>query len=227
MATIAPVVNSAPSAGFAPQFQQYQQQDQQPRQQAQQFNNNQNRAPRVLQFDPIPMSYTELYPALIERSLVQTKAPPPVPTKLPWWYKADVSCPFHQGAPGHDLEHCIALKSEVQRLVRANLLSFRDLNPNVQANSLPNHVGLIVNMVHGCPGQYQVFDINLVRADLVQMHATFCGMSGFARHNYGSCKICCRDSRGCSTVRRDLQQLLDDGTIQILRNRNENEVNMI
>ena len=69
VAAIAPVVNSAPNTGFAPQFQQYPQQDQQPRQQAQQFNNqNQNR--RVLQFDPIPMSYTELYPALVERSLV-------------------------------------------------------------------------------------------------------------------------------------------------------------
>src|ERR1051325_10423352 len=67
------------------------------------------------------MTYTELYPALIERNLVQTRSPPLVPDKLPWWCKADMSCPFHQGAPGHDLEHCIALKAEVQRLVRANL----------------------------------------------------------------------------------------------------------
>ena len=105
VATIAPVVNTSSNTGIAPQFQQ----TQQPRQQAQQFN-NQNRAPRISQFDPIPMTYTELYPALIERNLVQTRLPPPVPDKLPWWYKADVSCPFHQGAPGHDLEHCIALK---------------------------------------------------------------------------------------------------------------------
>src|SRR3954466_13420803 len=81
ISAIAPVINSAPNSGFTPQFQQ-----QQPRQQAQQFNNNQNRVQRAPQFDPIPMTYTELYPALIERCLVQTKAPPPVPEKLPWWY---------------------------------------------------------------------------------------------------------------------------------------------
>ncbi|MCI89990.1 hypothetical protein A2U01_0111279, partial [Trifolium medium] len=27
----------------------------------------------------------ELLPALIEKNLVQTRAPPPVPEKLPWW----------------------------------------------------------------------------------------------------------------------------------------------
>src|ERR1043165_6663561 len=129
VAAITPAVNTNPNTGIAPQFQQNQQ-TQQPRQQAQQFS-NQNRMPRVSQFDPIPMTYTELYPALIERNLIQTRSPPPVPEKLPWWYKTDASCLFHQGAPGHDLEHCIALKAEVQRLVRANLLSFRNTNPNV------------------------------------------------------------------------------------------------
>ncbi|XP_058740943.1 uncharacterized protein LOC131613274, partial [Vicia villosa] len=177
IAAIAPVVNTAPNPGFTPQFQQ-----QQPRPQAQQLNNNQNRVQRAPQFDPIPMTYTELYPALIERGLIQTKAPPPVPERLPWWYKAEVSCPYHQGAPGHDLEHCIALKYEVQRLVRSNLLSFRNLNPNVQANPLPNHGGHVVNMVYGCPGPYRVYNINYSRADLVQMHATLCRGQNFRQH---------------------------------------------
>src|SRR4051812_32372227 len=222
VAAIAPAVNAAPNLGFTPQFQQ-----QQPRQQAQQFNNNQNRVQRAPQFDPIQMTYTELYPALIEKGLVQTRAPPPVPEKLPWWYKAEVSCPYHQGAPGHDLEHCIALKCEVQRLVRSNLLSFRNLNPNVQANPLPNHGGHVVNMVYGCPGPYRVYNINYSRADLVQMHATLCQGQNFRMHHYGSCRICCVDSHRCSIVRRDLQVLLDNGTIEIYRNRDEIEVNMI
>ena len=98
VAAIAPVANLAPSVGFTPQFQQ------QPQQQAQQHGNNQNQNRRFVQFDPIPMSYTELYPALVEQGLVQTKPPPPVPVKIPWWYKAEASCPFHQGAPGHDRE---------------------------------------------------------------------------------------------------------------------------
>src|ERR1051325_4562034 len=58
VATIAPVDNASSNMGITPQFQQ----TQQPRQQAQQFN-NQNRAPQISQFDPIPITYTELYPA--------------------------------------------------------------------------------------------------------------------------------------------------------------------
>src|SRR4051812_49625644 len=59
------------------------------------------------------------------------------------------------------------------------------------------------------------------------MHATLCQGQNFRMHHYGSCRICCVDSHGCSIVRRDLQVLLDNGTIEIYRNRDENEVNMI
>jgi hypothetical protein len=76
------------------------------------------------------MTYAELLPALIEKNLVQTRTPPPLPEKLPWWYKPDLSCVFHQGAPGHDVERCLVLKSEVQRLIKDNILSFKDQNPN-------------------------------------------------------------------------------------------------
>ena len=64
--------------------------------------------------------------------------------------------------------------------------------------------------------------------DLVQLHATFCYMDGQQRHSYGSCRICCRDSRGCSIVRRGIQRLLDEFIIQVTRIRDDyNGVNMI
>jgi hypothetical protein len=110
-----------------PQVQQRSQQQcqmlciQQPRQQA----------PRT-KFDLIPMKYAELLPMLLEKNLVQTKAPPPVPKKLLVGFRADLSCVFRQGAPGHDVERCYALRNAVQDLVEAKILSFTDLNPNVQ-----------------------------------------------------------------------------------------------
>ncbi|XP_058749142.1 uncharacterized protein LOC131622110 [Vicia villosa] len=67
------------------------------------------------------MTYTELFPTLIRKNLVQTRSPPPVLEKIPWWYKADAICAFHQNAPGHGLEDCWPLKVEVQRLVRAEI----------------------------------------------------------------------------------------------------------
>jgi len=78
-----------------------------------------------------PVKYAELLPDLLERNLVQTRPPPPVPKKFPARFRADLSCDFHQGALGHDVEHYYTLKNVVQDLVEDNILTFPDLNPNV------------------------------------------------------------------------------------------------
>ena len=81
---------------------------------------------RKMSFDPITMTYTKLYPSLLNKNLVQTRARPVVPEKVPRGYKVDASCAFHQDAPGHNLEDFFALK----------ILSFKDVGPNVQNNYL-------------------------------------------------------------------------------------------
>jgi len=80
-----------------------------PRQQAPQQLDTRNHAPGM-PVDPIPMRYMDLLPKLLEKKLVQTRAPPLMPGRLPVGYRADLTCAFHQGAPGHDIEHCFALK---------------------------------------------------------------------------------------------------------------------
>jgi hypothetical protein len=96
---VTPATTTIQQPGYQPQYPQQPYHQQQPRQQA-------SRA----QFAPIPVKYDGLLPQLLERNLVQTKAPPPVPTRLPAWYRPDLFCTFHQGAPGHDIEHCNAMK---------------------------------------------------------------------------------------------------------------------
>ena len=107
-----------------------------PRQQAPQHLDARNHAPGTL-VDPIPMRYLDLLPKLLKKKLVQTRAPPPVPGRLPAGYRADLTCAFHQGAPGHDIEHCFALKKTVQELIEVGLLPFEDLNPGMQIVSVP------------------------------------------------------------------------------------------
>ena len=102
---------------------------------------------RVTSFDPFPMTYTGLYPTLIAENLVQLRQPPAVPKKLPWWYKTDASCAFHQNAPGHSLEDCFPLKVEVQKLMRAGILTFKDAGPIVKTNPLPGHTSASSSMV--------------------------------------------------------------------------------
>lgn len=130
VAVVTPDANAVQNPGYQLQFQQYQQQ---PRQQAPQQSNPQNRAPRT-QIDLIPIKYAELLPTLLKEQLVYTKAPLSVPARLPPGYRGDLSCAFHQGAPGHDTEHCFALKKIVQKLIRADLLSFEGSTPILQAN---------------------------------------------------------------------------------------------
>jgi len=72
------------------------------------------------------MHYAELLPAFLKKNLAQTNAPPLMPKKLPAWFRVDLSCAFHQGAPGHDVENCFSLKIEVQKLIEANIFLFKD-----------------------------------------------------------------------------------------------------
>ena len=122
------------AAQIPPLFQQRPQQQcqQKPRQRVYQQSDPLNRVQRKPQFDPIPMTYAELLPTLLEEKLIQTRTLAKMPEIVPSWYRPALSCVFHQGAPGHDAEHCYALKAEVQKLIQANILSFKGSSPIVQ-----------------------------------------------------------------------------------------------
>ncbi|XP_050909857.1 proline-rich protein 3-like [Lathyrus oleraceus] len=110
-----------------------------PRQNAQ--NQNRRQGERAT-FNPIPMSYTELYPSLLQKGLVVPRPMGPPPDRLPPWYNPNAHCPFHEGSPGHDLEGCYALKHRVRELIESKILSFKDMGPNVKNNPLPPHGNL-------------------------------------------------------------------------------------
>jgi len=59
---------------------------------------------------------------------------------LPVGYQPDLSCAFHQGAPGHDIEYCLSLKTEVQKLIEANTLLFFEWIQTDKFDSLPNYI---------------------------------------------------------------------------------------
>ena len=131
---------------------------------------------------------------------MQTRPPPAIPSPLPWYYKADHTSAFHQGSLGHNIENCYPLKSEVHKLVRSSLMSFKYIGPNVKANPLPKHGGGgTVNMVAGCPGEFGIFNINMVRGNLVKMHALLCQYSHY-EHDHKACWVCRESTRDCSLV---------------------------
>ncbi|CAL1413021.1 unnamed protein product [Linum trigynum] len=75
-------------------------------------------------FDPIPVTYTELFPRLLHDHLItpipgETLQPP-----FPRWYRFDKHCDYHSGVQGHSVENCNALKIKVQDMVNAGWLKF-------------------------------------------------------------------------------------------------------
>jgi len=104
------VAHGRPQPQYPPQHPQQHYPQQCPQQQPYQ---QQQPRPQSQQIAPIPVKYADLFPQLLEQNLVQTKAPPLVPARLPTWYRPDLFCDFHQGAPGHDIEHCNAMKKAV------------------------------------------------------------------------------------------------------------------
>ncbi|XVF80734.1 hypothetical protein PTKIN_Ptkin15bG0098800 [Pterospermum kingtungense] len=78
--------------------------------------------PKESKFDPIPVSYTELYPQLLQSQLVAPIQGLPRKPPFPKWYDVNARCEYHMGISGHSLENCIALKKKVQELLKSGRL---------------------------------------------------------------------------------------------------------
>jgi hypothetical protein len=109
---------------------------------------NDNRWPRkeLRQFTPLPMPLTELYPILIEKSLISPVVPRPYNGPQRRDFNPNSTCDFHFGEVGHTVENCSQLKHRVQDLIDHGVLKFEGL-PNITTNPLPNHPEGGVNMV--------------------------------------------------------------------------------
>ena len=70
-------------------------------------------------------------------------------------------------------------------------------------------------MVVGCPGDFLIFDINLVRGYLVKMHADLCEFS-YYMHDYVGYGICSTYIQGCYKIKADIQEMMDEGLIHII-----------
>ncbi|GAU52023.1 hypothetical protein TSUD_418400, partial [Trifolium subterraneum] len=214
--TSQPQMTQAPLPQYPYPYQQpYPQQPQIRPQTPQQPYNYPNRTQRNPPFDPIPMKYADLLPALLAKNFVQTRPPPPVPAVLPTWYRSDLTCAFHQGAPGHDVERCYALKKAVQELIRNKVLSFKDENPNVRNNPLPNH-GSSVHFIQDCQETSTILSVKDVKTPLVPIHSKMCEAKLFS-HDHETCEKCLRNPQGCSRVQEDIQRLMDKGELVVTK----------
>ncbi|KAF1891554.1 hypothetical protein Lal_00015152 [Lupinus albus] len=103
----------------------------------QNFNRNQ---PRPFQpqrtFDPIPVTYAELFAHLQTERILAPIAGQTPNTTAPW-YDPNVNCDYHSGIIGHSTETCRALKHRIQDLIDSKWLEFKDTVPPSQATLYP------------------------------------------------------------------------------------------
>ena len=64
-------------------------------------------------WDPIPITYTELFPKLVRMGHIKPVQLPPLTPPFPRWYNVHVRCDYHAENPGHSTENCTALKCKV------------------------------------------------------------------------------------------------------------------
>ncbi|XP_039043314.1 uncharacterized protein LOC120182393 [Hibiscus syriacus] len=101
-----------------------------------------------VQFDPIPMTYKELFQILYDKHVVSPYHTSPIEPPYPKWYDVNAQCEYHAGISGHTIENYLVFKKLVQRLKQRNVINFGDSEqPNVAQNKLPNYAGTGVNVV--------------------------------------------------------------------------------
>ncbi|GAU38495.1 hypothetical protein TSUD_64750 [Trifolium subterraneum] len=166
--------------------------------------------------ESVPVNSTKRFGSnFARRKESETRPPPPAPAVLPTWYRSDLTCVFHQGAPGHDIERCYAFKKAVQELIHNKVLSFKDENPNVRNNPLPNH-GSSVHFIQSCQETSAILSIKDIKTPLVPIHSKMCEAKLFS-HDHATCEECLKNPQGCSRVQEDIQRLMDKGELVVTK----------
>ena len=87
-------------------------------------------------WDPIPISYTELFPKLVEIGHIELVHLASLRPPFPRWYNTHARCDYHAGNPGHSTKNYTALKREVQSLIKDGKLKFEESNGPVGVEDL-------------------------------------------------------------------------------------------
>ncbi|RVX05621.1 hypothetical protein CK203_027292 [Vitis vinifera] len=89
------------------------------------------------------MPLSRAFQKLAEGGLLTALAPKPPPQPMPPHFRLDLHCAYHQG-PGHDTNHCSALRHAIQDLIDQGLVNLGQPSHRVQSVLLNNGSALNV-----------------------------------------------------------------------------------
>ncbi|MCI19647.1 gag-pol polyprotein, partial [Trifolium medium] len=67
-----------------------------------------NSGRKNVHFDPVPMSYGQILPYLVQKGLLELKPLRPLVPLYPPFFDVNARCDYHAGSPGHNIENCRA-----------------------------------------------------------------------------------------------------------------------
>jgi len=182
-----------------------------------------------VQFTPIPMTYTDLLPTLLQRAMVAICPMKPLQPPYPKFYDANARCDYHGGAVGHSVENYRAFKFKVQSLIDSGWLTFQENKPNVEKNPLLGHARPSINAVISEEGQGLIRSVEDMKSPLKDIFSLICQMGYFKLidHSEDSCGFHSDNDdsiKECFEFKGFLQDLMDRHVLQICHQRKEEEV---
>lgn len=100
----------------------------------------------------------------------------------------------------------------MRELVEKKILSFRDVGPSVKSNPLPAHGD--VNATEDVSDVCIIKNVEDVKTPLLALHAKLVGAS-LIDACHSNCEECVVYPRECKVVRTDIQNLMDQGVLQV------------
>ena len=87
-------------------------------------------------WDPIPITYIELFSKLVEIGHIEPVYLAPFRPPFLRWYNAHTRCDYHAGNLGHSTKNCTALNHKVQDLINDGKLKFEESDGPVEVEDL-------------------------------------------------------------------------------------------
>ncbi|RVW87619.1 hypothetical protein CK203_041197 [Vitis vinifera] len=113
------------------------------------------------QFAQLGMPLSRAFQKLTEGGLLTPLASRPLPQPIPPRFRMDLHCSYHQG-PGHDTDHCTALRHAIQDLIDQGLVNLGQ--PSVTTNPLPAHSTHAMQ-----PSSGDIHHMDLIEDDSIHM----------------------------------------------------------
>src|SRR3954462_15395568 len=164
-------------------------------------------------FTKINMPISQALQHLLKANLVTLKDPPKnVNTSSPS-YRPDATCAYHSNCPGHDADHCWALKNKIQDMIDAGEIEFDPpKTPNVITAPMPKHdktVNAIMNTVY-------IYDVNELSTPLCEVKGKLI-RAGYFPGCDPDCFYCTCLPNGYENLRMGIQKWMDRRIIMFER----------